>query len=324
MATREPKQLRVAAVQLECQAGQVLLNLAHASRFVEVAVQRGAQLVLLPEFMPSGYQLTDEIWNCAEPFNGPTVSWLKAFAKRLGIYLGTSFLEAEGEDFYNSFVLVTPGGEIAARVRKSPPASVEAYFYRSGNDRHVIEATIGRIGVGICYENLLFERLNELYEASVDLVLQPAAAGRPKPFIPGDVKRFDDMLRRSAPYYAQVLGVPVILANRTGRLETELPDGLPEFKSSFPGLSMIVDSDGSIKAELGEEEGVIVEDVHLEPSLKGRERPRRFGKRWAFPMPWYAFIWPLTQRKGERTYEKNVQRKERASIISHGTISTSP
>lgn len=322
MATRQARQLRVAAVQLDCQAGQVQHNLDHATRFIEEAAQQGAQLVLLPELMSSGYLLTEDIWNCAEALNGPTTCWLAALAKQLGIYLGTSFLEADGEDFYNTFVLVTPAGEMAGRVRKSPPASLEAYFYRAGNDPHVIDTTLGRIGVGICYENLLFERLNDLYEAAVDLVLQPAAAGRPKPFIPGDGKRFDDMIRRSVPHYARVLGVPVILANRTGQIQTKLPAGMPEFKSSFPGLSMIVDADGSIKAKLAEEEGVIVADVQLDPGLKGREKPRRFGQRWAFRVPWYAFIWPLTQQKGERAYQQSVQRKERAAVMSRGTTAT--
>lgn len=143
MAIRQARQLRVAAVQLDCQAGQIQQNLDHASRFVEGAAEQGAQIVLLPELMPSGYQLTEKIWDCAEPLNGPTVCWLTALAKQLGIYLGTSFLEVEGEDFYNAFVLVTPGGEIAGRVRKSPPASLEAYFYRAGNDPHVIETALG-------------------------------------------------------------------------------------------------------------------------------------------------------------------------------------
>jgi N-carbamoylputrescine amidase len=309
MATR---QLRVAAVQMECQPGRVQANLDRASHFVEEAARRGAQLVLLPELMPSGYLLTEELWNYAEPFNGPTVAWLKEIAERLGIYVGTSFLEAEGEDFYNAFALATPAGQIAGRVRKSPPASLEAYFYRGGNDSHVLETPVGRIGVGICYENLLFERLNDLYEAGVDLVLQPAAAGRLKPIIPGDIKRFDRTIRRCAPHYARTLGVPVILADRAGPLYTELPGGFPEFRSSFPGLSMIVDADGSIKAELGEEEGVIITDVQLDPALKAREKPRDCGEPWAFSVPWYAFIWPLTQKQGELAYEQDSRRTERA------------
>ncbi len=306
------KSIRVAAVQVDCQPGQVQENLSHTAPLIETAAQQGAQIVLLPELMPSGYCLTEALWNSAEPLDGRTVAWLSALARRLGIYLGTSFLEVAGEDFYNTFVLVAPTGAITGRVRKSPPASLEAYFYRAGNDSHVIETPVGRIGVGICYENLLYERLDGLYEAGVDLVLQPTAAGRIKPYVPGDERRFDRMVARVAPWYARALGVPVVLANRAGPLMTKLPAGLGELVSIFPGLSTIADGDGRVKARLGEAEGVIVADVRLDPDLKAKEAPRRPDPLWAFPVPWYAFIWPMTQEQGERAYEQNAQRRERA------------
>lgn len=309
------KPLRVAAVQIDCPVARVEENLFHATELVEIAAQRGAQLVLLPELMPSGYFLTEEIWDCAEPSDGRTISWLKAEAERLELYLGTTFLEAEGEDFYNTFALATPEGEIAGRVRKSPPASLEAYFYRAGSTPHVIETSLGRIGVGICYENLLFEWLNYLVRSSVDLVLQPSAAGRLKPIRPGDVELFDRMVERITPRFAKVLGVPVVMANRTGRIQTKLPGEHGEFDSSFPGLSQIVDSDASVRAKMGEEEGVIVAEVRLDPERKRNARPRCFGKMWALPVPWYAYIWPLTQIEGEKAYAENERRREHASKI---------
>jgi N-carbamoylputrescine amidase len=308
--------LQVAAVQIDCLSGQVERNLRHAAELVEAAVKQKAQLILLPELMPSGYFLTEEIWECAEPANGPTCAWLTKLARQMGVYLGTSFLEAEGEDFYNTFALATPAGEIAGRVRKTPPASLEAYFYRSGNTPHVIETGLGRIGVGICYENLLFERLNHLVQSSVDLLLQPAAAGRLKPMRPGDLELFDRMVDRWAPRYARALGVPVVMANRSGRIQTPLPGGYGDFSSSFPGLSQIVDSDASVKAKLGEEEGVIVTEVCLDPGRKKTAKPRCFGKMWALPVPWYAHIWPDTQKEGQRAYAVNERRKERALQVS--------
>jgi predicted amidohydrolase len=68
--------------------------------------------------MPGGYTLTEAIWDTAKPFDGTTTQWLRALAKRLNIYLGTSFIEADDEDFYNTFVLVNPLGQVAGRVRK--------------------------------------------------------------------------------------------------------------------------------------------------------------------------------------------------------------
>lgn len=319
-----PKTIRVAAVQMDCYPGKADRNLAHAEKLVESTVNKGAELVLLPELMPSGYMATEEIWNFAETINGKSIKWLLNTAKRFGIYLGFSFLEAEGEDFYNTFVLSSPQGKLLGRVRKNPPASIEAYFYKAGTDNHIIETEIGRIGVGICYENLLFSQMCFLHGENVDLVLSPAAAGRPKPFIPGDVKRFERMLVNGRAIFSETLGVPVIMANRVGPLETELPGSLPYLKSSFPGLSSIVDSDGTVKEELGDVEDIIVADVCLTHNAKHERAPKRYGKMWGIPVPWYAFIWPLTQKWGEKSYVTNPRRKERALSISRGVESITP
>jgi N-carbamoylputrescine amidase len=281
------------------------------------AVEKGSHLVLLPELMPSGYTLSEDIWNFAETIKGKSVGWLLEMAKRFGIYLGFTFLEADGEDIFNTFVLSDAEGRLIGKVRKNPPSSVEAYFYTSGSDAHIIESEIGRIGVGICYENTLFNQMSFLHSGNVDFVLSPAAAGRPKPFIPGDVKRFERIIN-SRSIFANTLGVPVVVANRVGPLETDLPGSLPYLKSSFPGLSSIVDFDGTVKAELDDKEGIIVADVYIGHDSKRKATPQRYGKMWGIPVPWYAFIWPLTQKWGEKSYKVNATRKERALSISHG------
>lgn len=310
------KTLRVSAIQMDCEVGNREKNLNKAKQMVKIASEQGAKLVLLPELMPSGYTLTEKIWDYAETINGISVNWLLETAKEYNVYLGFTFLEAEGEDFFNSFVLSSPEGKLLGRVRKNPPASVEAYFYIGGNDNHIIQTDIGKIGVGICYENLLYDQMCYLHNENVDFVLSPAAAGRPKPLFFGDVKRFEKMLIKSRSIFAETLKVPVIVANRTGKLETEIPGNLPYLKSSFPGLSSIVDSDGTLKAELNEEEDIIVADISINNNDKLQEQPQCFGKTWAVPVPWYAFIWPLTQKWGEKSYRENVKRKEKALEIS--------
>lgn len=307
--------MRVAAIQMNCIPGMIQKNLDHAEELIKQAVDKGAELILLPELMPSGYMATEEIWESAEPIEGDSVKWLLKTASRFKVYLGFSFFEVEKEDFYNSFVLSSPQGKLLGRVRKNPPASIEAYFYKAGNDPHVIETEIGRIGVGICYENLLYDQMCFLYREDIDLLLSPAAAGRPKPFIPGDIKRFEKMLINGRAITSQTLDVPVIMANRVGPLKTDLPGKLPYLKSSFPGLSSIVDSDGTVKESMGEEEGVIVADISVGGKERKKEVPRKFGKMWGIPVPWYAFIWPVTQRMGEKSYTTNPRRKERALSI---------
>jgi N-carbamoylputrescine amidase len=306
----ETRHLNIGVVQMDSEVGNVLANLEHAGELINIAARQGAQIVLTPELMPCGYTLTEVIWNYAEPFDGPTVAWLTRIANQLSIFLGTSFLEASGEDFYNTFALAAPDGSIAGRVRKNPPASLEAYFYRGGNDSHVIETALGSIGVGICFENLLYGHLQEMQQASVDLVLQPTAAGRPKPMKAGDMELFDSMIQRCAPYHARALGVPVALSDRTGPISTQLPGGFGNFNSSFPGYSQIVDSDGVVKARMKAEEGTIVAEVLLSPKRKRSKKTRCYGGMWAFPMPWFAYIWPETQQMGEKDYAENPRRRQ--------------
>lgn len=313
------RSLTVAAVQVRCEPLRTKENLTHAEALIEQAAAHGAQLVLLPELMPGGYLLTEEIWSTAEKATGPSVEWLKQTAHRFDIFLGMSYAEADGPDFFNSFVLATPQGAIAGRVRKSPPASVEAYFFRGGNDPHYIDTDIGRIGVGICYENLLFERISALHKASVDIVIQPTAAGTPTPAFPmrkKDSAAFDCMLKGSPAFYAQALGVPVVMANRCGPLVTALPGGFPAQNTSFPGLSAVADSDGTLLVQLGAEEGIAPAKVVLDPARKAKYPPKPYG-RWALPVPWYAFLWPLTQKFGERAYARHSSRPNRALAIAN-------
>lgn len=312
---KDTLKIKVAAVQIDCKPGKIDDNLLNAKKYIQEACIQGAKLILLPELVPSGYMVTEEIWEYAEKIDGRSVTWLLKISKEFNIYIGFSFLEVEGEDFYNTFVLADPNGKLAGRVRKNPPASIEAYFYRAGSDNHIIETDIGKIGIGICYENLLFDQMCSLYSNNVDLVLSPAAAGRPKSFLPGDIKRFEDMLIESRKIFAQTLNVPIIMANRVGLLETELPGNLPYLKSSFPGLSSIVDYNGSVKGALGDQEGIIVAEVCMH-SDKITRQPKKYGKQWAVPVPWYSFIWPLTQKMGEKSYKNNLKRKEMARKVS--------
>ena len=151
---------------------------------------------------------------------------------------------------------------------------------------------------------------------SVDIVLSPSAAGRPKPFIPGDVERLEDAVKRWRYLYSDVLGVANVTANRVGPLETELPGMLPYLKSSFAGLSAITNSDGMVLAELGDGEGILVEEIELDPSKKKKMEPKRHGKIWALPVPWYSFLYPMTEKSGEKRYKKSQSRAIKAKSKS--------
>lgn len=311
---------KVAAVQVECKVGQAARNLDRAGEQVQQAAGQGASLVLLPELTPGGYILTEELWDTAEPIGGASVAWLARTAREFGIYLGMTFLEADGQDFFNTFVLAAPNGAIAGRVRKNPPASAEAYFFRSGSDVHTIETEIGRLGISICYEALLYERLLEHHHASVDLVLYPMSAGTPTPVFPirrKDAAAYDRMLQGLAAHHAQVLGVPTVMANKCGPLVTTLPGGMPMQRTRFPGLSTVADSDGCVKSQLGDQQGIALAEVSLDASRKAAAPPPKHG-RWALPVPWFSFLFPLAASLGTRAYQQSRRRIAKALAVAHG------
>jgi len=319
MAEQEARTIRIAAVQTESENGRVEANLERATRLVDQAAEQGAGLIVLPEFMPTGYVYTTAIWEGAEPKQGPTVVWLRENAKRLGVWMGTSFLEAEGEHFFNTFVLTGPDGQEAGRVRKQTSALFEAFFVKGDPGSHVIETDFGKVGVGICYENQLAYIPSMMCEHAADLLLMPHSAPTPSTSALVSRKNADDFnrgLKELAPHYARVLGIPAVMVNKSGPWQTPVP-GLPFLKqdSAFPGLSTICDSDGTVKAQMGNEEGLIVEDVTLDPSRKTGTMPPCYG-RWAvknrIPIPAPQAI----EAVGKTWYSLSGERKKRARQIS--------
>jgi N-carbamoylputrescine amidase len=307
------KSLHVAAVQMASLPGAIGPNLEKAGVLIESATAGGAELVLLPELMASGYRTAPDIWETAEPVGGPVSTWLCETAKRHHIHAGTTILEVNNGDFYNTFLLATPQGELAGTVRKSQPAWVEARFYRGARGPHILETAIGRIGVGICYENYLGEHVRSLAHSAIDLLLQPTAAATPPAAWPVGKRgadAFDRMLRSLAQRHASMLGVPVIMSNMCGPLSSPLPGPFGSLNTSFAGLSSIVDAAGDYLAILGSEEGVIAGTVLLGGS-RNPTSPLPSG-RWSVPMPWYAPIWPLVQGICARAYERDTTRETSA------------
>src|SRR5262245_3157116 len=124
MATK----VRVAAVQVTSRDGEVERNLANAEPFVRDAAARGAELVLCPELLAAGYVYDESLWDAAETRGGPTERWLDRLARELGIVIGASWLEADGDDFFNTFSLFGADG-VLGRVRKASLPFFEGWLF---------------------------------------------------------------------------------------------------------------------------------------------------------------------------------------------------
>jgi N-carbamoylputrescine amidase len=308
--SRTTKTIRVAAVQMGSQEGAVAANLEHATLLVEQAAREGAQLVLLPELMPTGYLWSRKIWRAAEPKDGPSVQWLLRTSGNLKTWLGTSFLETDGKDFFNTFVLTTPEGQEAGRVRKQFPSIGEAFFFKGESGSHVIPTALGKVGVGICFDGHTIQVARLMCEQSVDLMLLPhsySIPAQPSGSVSrSDLDRMKNNLRNIAPYYSRLLGIPAVSVNKVGLARAPRPEGYV-----FPGLGTIADSDGVIRAQMEDQEGLIAADVILDPARKTQTHPRAYG-RYVYPGPPGRELFAIVEWVGRIWYATNRERRSRA------------
>ncbi|MCM6778723.1 carbon-nitrogen hydrolase family protein [Nocardia sp. CDC159] len=66
------------------------------------------------------------------------------------IYIGASYLEADDDQFYNTFALFGPGGELLGRVCKGSLPAFEGWYFAPSAEPKVIDTDVGRLGIGIC------------------------------------------------------------------------------------------------------------------------------------------------------------------------------
>jgi N-carbamoylputrescine amidase len=311
------KKIRVAAIQPICQPGSVADNLAHLETLISEAAARGAELGLLPERFPEAFRFDESAWLAASPANGKVATWMVEMSHEYGLYLGGSFLEARGDDFYNTFLLSSPKEGIIGCVGKDHPCSLEAYTFKPQPGAQVIDSPLGRIGVAICYDCSLRVVWDRLLAEGFDLLLLPMCAPTPPRSIFYGKRRiaaYHEAYRKGATLLAEQYGVPAIMANKTGPWETPLPGWLPAIHSAFPGFSHITGADGRELARLDAQEGVIVAEITLDPERKRLVLPQDADRYrpWVVPVPSDFKTFALFEFFGRRDYERNPQRMELA------------
>ncbi len=158
-----------AAAQIQPVFGDVGANLGLIERAVRDAAGAGAALLVLPELCTTGYMFADraEAKLLAETVTGPTVAALAALAAEFQMHLIAGIAERDGEQLFNSAVLIGPHGLIGT-YRKVHLWDQENAVFEPGNvGLPVFDTDLGKLGLLICYD-LWFP------EASRALVLQGA------------------------------------------------------------------------------------------------------------------------------------------------------
>lgn len=255
--------MKVAAIQMSMSPAYEE-NIAKADKMVQEAAAKGAKLILLPELFERRYfcQIEDYArFDYAEDAeNSKTLSHFSALAKKLNVVLPVSFFEKKNAAYFNSIAIFDTDGSLKGIYRKSHIPTGQCYeekFYFSPGDTgfKVFQTSVGKIGIGICWDQWFPETARILALKGAEILLFPTAIGS-EPVLPKDSKAHwqNAMIGHAA---ANV--IPVVAANRVGR-EDDVNSTMTFFGSSF-----ITNQYGEKLAELGrEEEGIIYSEFDLQ------------------------------------------------------------
>ncbi|MCL2300987.1 MAG: carbon-nitrogen hydrolase family protein [Firmicutes bacterium] len=306
--------IQLAMIQLENNFKDQAAGYAQAEALISQAAAQGAEFAVLPELSGCGYIPNQTVWQYAEPRDGKTAQWASELSARLGIYIGAGFVEKDGADYYNSYLLSGPQGEICGMVRKE---DAESYCFKRDRGGTHIDTALGRIGIGICADNHYIDRLRRMKEADIDLMLMPHA--NPTPYRTNRRITQDDLELLAghpatiATAYSNYLRVPAVYVNAVG--------GFPEFSGGLGaksfnedcrllGGSLVADATGNVVEKMGGAVSFRVVTVTLGKTAAPPVEPAVYHGKWLHQgnALFRYFILPHMTRKGVRSYNKAIGR----------------
>ncbi len=254
--------MKIAAAQIACTLGDLAANLAKIRDFAERAKTAGAELVVFPEMVDTGYAM-QVIRERATRWSEGAVPELQHIARTLSIAIISGVSERADDGIYNSQVVLDASGAIVAKYRKTHLfAPIEEDKFCAAGDA-LASVSFGplRLGLTICYDL----RFPELYRAlAIDQGVNVFIISSAWPFPRAE------HLRVLATARAVENQSYVILANRVGR-----DDG-----GRFCGTSAVIDPAGVVVAAASSErEEVVLAEVSAETIQSVRDAMPVFAHR---------------------------------------------
>jgi 5-aminopentanamidase len=246
----------IAACQLGPTLGDPAGNRDLVADAVADAVGRGAQLVVLPELVSSGYAFDDaaEARQSAEEADGATVRAWQQLAADHRIVLVGGFCERAGDSLMNSSAIVDPTG-VRAVYRKVHLWDRERLIFVAGNAAPpIVETFLGRVTTMICYDLEFPEWVRIPALAGAQVLAAPVNwPATPPPEGVSGSERPTEVVRVQAD--ASMNRLPVVACDRV-----EVERGV-----AWVGGTVLTDADGWIVAggRRSEEPEVVLAEIDL-------------------------------------------------------------
>jgi predicted amidohydrolase len=305
--------MRVAAVQLAVELGDVERNLAESEWLAREAAGCGAELVALPEFFTTGVAFVPELASASLPPDGAATEMLERVAGEERIWVGGSFLcrDADGE-VRNAFLLAGPDGEVLGRHDKDLPTMWENSFYVGGSDDGVIDAGPFTAGAAVCWEFMRSATARRL-AGRVDVVVGGSnwwsvPAWPPRRLTRRMEERNAATALRAPSAFARLVGAPVVHAAISGSIQCRMPE-LPivPYRGRFEGGALIAAADGSVLALRSGKEGsgFVVAEIEVGRAPPAARPPGRYWLHRRGLLP--AIAWNTERLHGRRWYRQHVR-----------------
>ncbi len=259
------KTLRVAAGQAPAACAEPELNAATAADLTRQAGVAGASLLALPEAFLTNYCPLSFV----EPPTVPELLGLLEPVAEAAIASGTTVVLCSPVDHGTrrtlSSVVVRPDGAVTVPYDKQYlSGQLEIDRFVPGSHGSSIDVEGWEVALSICYDSSFPEHARAAADDGAQIYLNSGA------FFAGSERRRDVILAARAVDN----GFFTVLAGLTG----ECPHSSPA--TSFVGGSAVHDPEGNVLAQLEEESGLAVADLHLEVMQAARAaRPIRAERR---------------------------------------------
>ena len=245
------RKLTVAAVQMSCSVNPEE-SIKKAEDLVMEAVNKGAKLILLPELFERQYFCQErryDYYEFAKPvMENEAVKHFTNVSSKTGTVLPISIYEKDGNVLYNTVAMLDSGNFLGIYRKTHIPDDhfyQEKFYFTPGNTGFkVFDTSVGRVGVGICWDQWFPETARSLTINGAEIILYPTAIGS-EPVLNTDSCGH---WRRTMQGHSAANIIPVAAANRIGTENVTPCEANNNQTSSltFYGSSFITDMTGEL------------------------------------------------------------------------------
>lgn len=252
------RSIRAAAIQFNIKLGDIDANLATVRESIASVAEQGVKLAVLPEVWSSGFAYK-ELNSLAARTPELVEEMARLSAEHKMVIVG-SLPEPCGEKVCNT-AYIMDNGRLAGSYRKIHLFSLmnEDRSFTGGNQWTVVDTSVGRIGVFICYDLRFPELARRVALEGAEIIVVPGEWPKPRE------EHWRTLLRARA-IENQLFVVAANCCGVTGKLD-------------FFGMSLIIDPKGVVLAEGGYDPVEVLAELDFDDMRKWRESIPCFSDR---------------------------------------------